>query len=115
MTAAPALAQSDAQPQEGAETVVRTMLEGFASGEPDYATMSTELARTARQQRRQIQRLMRALGPIESITFTGVRDGVDIFDVDLANGSLEFFIDLDEEGIATTATFHPTSLPEDLQ
>lgn len=95
-------------PTAGAEAAVRRMIEELAQGKPDYSLMSEGLAGATRSQLPQIQPMLAALGPIESVTFKRVSlNEADVFDVKLANGSLSFTILLGDGGVVESAYFHP--------
>jgi hypothetical protein len=52
-----------------------------------------------RAQLPQLQELMRGMGELKSVTFTEVGpQGGDAFDLQFANGALNFVIGLDDEG-----------------
>ena len=90
------------------EAAVRRLIEQLGSGQPDYAQMSPALANATRQQLPQLQSMIAALGPVQSITLKGVGPGgADIYRVKFEKGSLDFRIWLDPDGKVDSANFRP--------
>jgi hypothetical protein len=86
-------------PKPGSEAAVRRTVAELARGEPNYDLMSAGMQQLARAQLPQLQELMRGMGELKSVTFTEVGpQGGDAFDLQFANGALNFVISLDDEG-----------------
>ena len=97
----------------GAEAVKRN-LEELASGTPNYALMSPELANVTRAQLSMLQPLVSKLGAIRTVTFNSVGfDGNDVYDVTLANGAVQCGIFVMPDGKISTVWLRPaaTSMP----
>src|SRR5688572_16487809 len=66
----------------GTQLALRTLIEGLATGMPDYDLLTPEMQRLTRQQLGNLQRDTSALGAIQSIEFRGVGAmGWDMFEV----------------------------------
>jgi hypothetical protein len=86
-------------PQPGAAEALRRLLEQTARGDPDFANMSDELAKAAREQLSQIQAMLNAMGEIKTVTFKYVGPGgLDVYEVACANGKLMSGIFLSPDG-----------------
>jgi hypothetical protein len=73
----------------GSAAAVRRNLEELASGTPNYALMSPDLANVTRLQLPMLQPDISRLGAIKAVTFTGVGpDGYDVYEVTLANATI---------------------------
>src|SRR6185436_20187468 len=73
----------------GSEAALRKLIEGIASGMPDYDAMTEAWARTARQQMGFNRPAVSAGGAIQTITFSGIDpDGRNIFQVTQEKGTL---------------------------
>jgi bla regulator protein BlaR1 len=90
----------------GSEAAVRHLIEGIASGKPNYAEMSPALADAARQQFPQMAASLAQLGAVQSIEFRGVgKQGFDVYEVRHEHGMSRWRIALDDHGIITGALF----------
>lgn len=98
--------RSTAQP--GAEAALRHLIEGVASGKPDYAALTPQMADVIRTQLASVQAVFRKLGAIKSITFKDVGlSGADDYVVQFANGAALFTISLDAQGKIQGTRFVP--------
>jgi hypothetical protein len=96
----------------GSEAAVRRNIEDLARGTPDYARMSEDLAKITKQQLPQLQADMSKLGPIQSVTFKKVGpDGLDVYEVTLANGTMESGILISPDGRIVAAWIGPPDPP----
>lgn len=96
----------------GSEAAVRRNIEDLARGTPDYARMSEDLAQVTKQQLPQLQADISKLGPIQSVTFKQVgADGLDVYDVTLANGTMESGILISPDGRIVAASISTPSPP----
>ena len=101
-----AVAGQSAKP--GTEAALRKLVEGLASGTPDYDSMTAGMQRATRQQLGDLRRDTARLGKLTSLEFTGTDPrGLDIFQIRGENGSLEGRISLDEEGKISAAWLRP--------
>jgi CubicO group peptidase (beta-lactamase class C family) len=81
------------------EAAIRKLVASIVSGNPDYASMTPELADVTRQQLPGLRPFLSGLGKLEAVTFQKVADnGADEFDVDFANGKLKMQMALAEDG-----------------
>jgi bla regulator protein blaR1 len=86
-------------PLPGTEAALRRTIDSMISGKINYDEMEPALAETTRKQESSVAALMKQMGPIKSITFTGVGQmGWDGFDVQHANGKLQYRIVLAPNG-----------------
>lgn len=88
------------QPSPGTEAAVRQMVARQQAGQdPDYESMTPELARVAREQNPKAKPYLDSLGRMESITFQGVgQQGTDAYVVKYEKGSLVYRIALNSQG-----------------
>jgi hypothetical protein len=90
----------------GSEAAVRHLIDGIATGRPNYAEMSPALANASREQFPQMAAVLAQLGAVQSIEFRGVgNQGWDVYDVRHEHGTSQWRIALDEHGIITGALF----------
>jgi hypothetical protein len=90
----------------GSEAAVRHLIEGIATGKPNYAEMSPALAKVAREQFPQMAASLAQLGAVQSIEFRGVgRQGWDVYEVRHEHGISRWKIALDDHGIIVGALF----------
>jgi len=100
---------ADQTPAPGSESAVRRMIEGLRVGKPDYDQMSPSLANATRQQLPQIQSMISALGPLQSISFKGVGPGgADIYQLKFEKGSLDYRVWLGSDGKVDSANVGPS-------
>lgn len=91
-------------PAPGSESAARSLLQGLASGMPDYATMSPELATATRAQLPTLQSTLNALGAVQSLQFEGVgNQGWDLYLVRHEHGTSQLRIRLEAGGIISGA------------
>lgn len=91
----------------GTEAALHRLIDGIASGNPNYDEMSPALAAATRKQMAWLQPLA-DLGTIQSIRFLGVGEqGEDVYSVRQANGATHWRIALDGKGIISTAWVTP--------
>jgi hypothetical protein len=103
---------SGQSPTPGAEAALRTVIEGIASGEPDYDAMTEGWARTARQQMGFVRSAVTAGGAIQSIAFGGIDpEGRNIFQVQQEHGTLNARIGLDAAGKIDFYMLRPAPVP----
>ena len=96
----------------GSEVALRKLIEGRASGMPDYDSMTEAFARTERQQMRFLQPMAAAAGAIQSIEFGGIDpDGRNIYVVHQANSDTNARIGLDAAGKIDFVMLRPAPAP----
>jgi hypothetical protein len=88
---------------------VRKLAEGIISGEPDYDSMTPELARATRQQLDNVRSMLLGLGSvIQGVEFGGTEEaGTDVYTLRHENGASRWVISLDGEGKINTAFVRP--------
>ena len=92
----------------GSEAALRRLIEEVRTGNPNYELMGPGLAATTRQQLPQLQSAIVQLGAVQSLSFKGVGPaGADIYQIQFANGALEFRIGLGPDGKVETAAMRP--------
>jgi serine-type D-Ala-D-Ala carboxypeptidase/endopeptidase len=92
----------------GTEAALRRNIADLARGEPDYGQMSPQLAGTTRQQLPQLKNIIRQLGAVQSVKFTGVgQGGMDIYEVQFEHGKTEWRIMLGADGKTAGILFRP--------
>lgn len=96
----------------GGEAALRKLIEGLASGMPDYAAMTPEFANITKQQLRFLQPMAAAAGAIQSVDFAGIdTEGRNIYQVTQAKGATNARIALDAEGKIEFALLRPAPTP----
>jgi Glyoxalase superfamily protein len=92
----------------GTEAALRRLVEGLASGQPNYVEMSSGLAEATRKQLPRLQRGLAELGPIKSVEFLGVgAQGQDVYSVWHQGGASHWHIALEADGTISTAYVTP--------
>jgi DNA-binding transcriptional MerR regulator len=89
----------DKKPFSGSEDVIRRVIFECQQGAIDCDRMSDSLAAVTREQAPAITAELALVGPLQAVRFKGVaRDGWDVYDVNFANGSMEWRIVLASDG-----------------
>lgn len=97
------------QPLPGGEAAVRSLLSGIASGNPDYARMSDELAQRVKDQFDFFHADMKEFGEPNSVKFIGVDPmGLDDYEARTATATKRFAVYLAPDGKILAAGFYPT-------
>lgn len=97
------------QPQPGGEAAVRSLWSGIASGKPDYARMSDDLAQKIKDQFDFYHTDMKEFGEPDSIKFTGVDSmGLDDYEARTATATKRFAVYLGPDGKILAAGFYPS-------
>jgi hypothetical protein len=92
----------------GSEAALRRIIEEVRNGTPNYDLLGPNLAATIRQQLFQLQANIIQLGAVQSISFRGVGPaGADIYQVQFANGAMEFRIGLGPDGRVEPLSLRP--------
>ena len=96
----------------GSEDALRKLVEGVASGTPDYEAMTPEFARITRQQLGFLRPSVANGGAIQSLEFVGIdAEGRNIFEVHQENGTINARIALDADGKINSALLRPAPAP----
>jgi CubicO group peptidase (beta-lactamase class C family) len=94
-------------PNPESEAAVRELMNGLASGRPNYEKMSPDFAEATRQGLGELTKLVKKFGSVVSVTFREVRpDGVDIYDMVCEHGLVEWSISLGPDGKIEGAFFN---------
>lgn len=92
----------------GTEAALRRLIDGIASGQPNYDEMSSLLADATREQLPKLQPGLAELGPVQSAGFLGVSaQGEDVYTVRHDSGASHWRIALDSKGKISTAWVTP--------
>ena len=96
------------QPLPGGEAAVRNLLDGIASGKPDYTRMSDEIAQIVKDDLDYFHTQMSKLGEAKSVKFTRVDpSGLDDYELRTATFSERFAIYLGPDGKIVAVSFYP--------
>jgi hypothetical protein len=96
------------EPQPGGEAAVRSLFSGMASGKPDYAQMSDEVAKLIKDGLDLFHTDMSKAGEAESVKFTGVGPaGLDNYELKTASSTVRFAIYLGADGKIVATHFGP--------
>lgn len=95
-------------PRPGSEAALSKFIADIAAGTPDYATMSPLGAQVTRDMLPQLQQIYRDLGPLRSLTFTGVTlEDWDSYRAEFANGAAIYTILLAPDGSIEFMNYRP--------
>jgi pimeloyl-ACP methyl ester carboxylesterase len=112
-TRGPAAFAPRATPTPGAETALKHLLVTVASGEPDYTSMTPQMASQVRPQLAQVHDLLSKLGPVTAMTFQEFDGANDVYDVTFAASTWRWTVGLAPDGkLASSGTLGPVSPPD---
>ncbi len=95
-------------PQPGSEPALRKYIADIVAGTPDYATMAPLGADATRAMLPQLQQIYKDLGPLGSLTFTGVTlEDYDSYRAEFANGAAAYTILLAPDGTIAWMNYRP--------
>lgn len=95
-------------PRPGSEPALRKFIAGIVAGTPDYTTMSPLGAQATRDMLPQLQQIYKDLGPLRSLTFTGVTlEDWDSYRAEFANGAAIYTILLAPDGTIAFMNYRP--------
>ena len=93
-------------PQPHSAEVLGRVIAEYVRGEPDYDAMSPPLAELAREQKDVVKSGLQLAGPLETLKFKGVgQSGVDVYDAVFANATMEWGIEIGDDGKISTLYF----------
>jgi CubicO group peptidase (beta-lactamase class C family) len=93
-------------PAPNSEAILRRLIEGLASGHPDYEDLGPGLAQLTRAELPALQKAVAAGGPVQTITFKGVSPGgADLYQVQFEHSFREFRIVVESDGRIHSAWF----------
>jgi CubicO group peptidase (beta-lactamase class C family) len=94
--------------QPGSEAALRKYIADVVAGTPDYATMSPLGADATRAMLPMLQQTYKDLGPLRSLTFTGVTLlDFDSYRAEFANGAAAYTILLSPDGTIAMMNYRP--------
>jgi hypothetical protein len=97
-------------PQAGSEETLRQYILSVGRGEPNYNSMTPEVAAQTRQQLALDHAILNRLGPLRALSFRGVTGiGNDVYMAHFANGSAEWRIGLVKDGTIGRISLGPQS------
>jgi beta-lactamase regulating signal transducer with metallopeptidase domain len=96
-------------PNPGSAALLRRMLDGLVSKQPDFAEMSPDLARATVDQKDGLDKLADDLGPVKSITFRQKEGVNDVYSVEMEKGALVATIGPTKHGKLSTLFFQPAT------
>ena len=100
--------------QAGSEAALRKLIEGVASGTPDYTAMTPEFAKQMQQGIRFWQPMVAGAGAIQSVEFAGIdTEGRNIYQVAGEKSTLNARIALDADGKIEIAIVRPAPTATD--
>jgi CubicO group peptidase (beta-lactamase class C family) len=92
----------------GTEAALRRLIEAVAAGKPNYDEMTPKFAETIRPLASELEKTLKDLGPLQSLTFTDVRPaGSDAYDAKFENATRKITIRLDADGKIDTSVLWP--------
>lgn len=95
-------------PRPGSEAALSKFIAGIVAGTPDYAAMSPLGAQVTRDMLPQLQQIYKDLGPLRSLTFTGVTlEDWDSYRAEFANGAAIYTILLAPDGTIEFMNYRP--------
>ena len=81
------------------EAALRQLIEGAAAGKPNYDQMAPSFAAVIRAQTSELEKILKGLGPLQSLSFTNVQpDGSDAYDAKFEKATRKFTIRFDVDG-----------------
>lgn len=80
----------DQKSMPGSEDILRRLIEEHARGEPDLDGMAPALAALAIEQKDFIQSELEKAGSLKALSFKGVQQGLDIYEVGFENAKIEW-------------------------
>ena len=93
-------------PAAGSEAAVRHFIDGIQSGHPDLDKLSPQLASQVAKDLPKLQLTLASLGGLKSLVFRSVdASGFDVFEAKHEQGSSEWRVDVDGQGVITGAMF----------
>lgn len=96
-------------PTRGSEQAVHQLIQGLATGRPDYNQMGKGLAAVTRKELPTLHKVVASLGPLVSLKFTGVnQQGWDTYKAQFKHGSEKWSINLGPDGKVVGALFRPS-------
>jgi D-alanyl-D-alanine carboxypeptidase len=95
-------------PRPGSEASLSKFIADIVAGTPDYATMSPLGAQVTRDMLPQLQQIYKDLGPLRSLTFTGITlEDWDSYRAEFANGAAIYTILLAPDGTIEFMNYRP--------
>jgi hypothetical protein len=96
----------DQTPAPGSGALLRKLVDGLESGNPNYDDLGPELAKLTRDELPGLKTAMANSGAMKTASFKGVSAaGADIYEVTFENGVREFRIVVEADGRVHSAWF----------
>ena len=96
----------DQTPAPGSEALLRRLVDGLESGNPNYDDLGPELAQLTRDELPGLKQAIASFGAMKTASFKGVSTaGADIYEVTFENGVREFRIVVEVDGRIHSAWF----------
>lgn len=89
------------------EEALRAFIAGARGGTIDYAVMTPDLAAQVRAQSAAVGQVLKDLGDVQTVEWTGQVDGADRFEVAFENAGTEWLIGFTPEGKVAALLFRP--------
>lgn len=96
-----------AMADERTEDALRDFIAGAAAGDIDTSNMTEDLVTAIAGQSDQVSALIESYGAVQAVTFTGKKDGADLFDVLFANADTQWVIGFNDAGKVAILLFRP--------
>lgn len=104
------MAQNDAT--HATEAPLRKVIADMQKGAPDAASVEPELGAAVLAQGPAIGTLLKSLGPLQRVEFSGTADGTDTYKVTFANGATGWTIRMSPSGKIAGLFFKPLPVAE---
>lgn len=98
----------DQKPMAESEAILRRLIEQFSRGEPDLDGMAPALVALVSEQKAGIQKELEDAGDLKALSFKGVSEGLDIYDVQFANAKTEWGFALTHRGKVSHLYLRPS-------
>ncbi|MGB3814982.1 MAG: MerR family transcriptional regulator [Shinella sp.] len=98
----------DQKPMVKSEAILRRLIDQLSRGEPDLDGMAPALAALVTEQKEGIQKEMEDAGNLKTLSFKGVSEGLDIYDVQFAKAKMEWGFALTHRGKVSHLYLRPS-------
>jgi hypothetical protein len=87
------------------EIKLREVIQDLKNGEPNYEQMEPVLRAAVRRQYSMARSLLQQLGELQSVSYQGKEQGIDVYNVTFSNGATVWMISLLPDGKIATLEF----------
>ena len=98
----------DQKPMADSETTLRRLIDEHVRGEPDVEGMAPALAALVIEQKDYIQGELEQAGAVKTLSFNGVAQGLDVYDVEFEKAKMEWGFALTHRGKVSHLYLRPT-------